>query len=61
MVSDITSTIDEKLDIFALYASELRSSPHPRSLDTLRARSAVWGSTVGYAYAEPFVVLMELA
>ncbi len=57
---DITSTIDEKLEAFAVYASEVRPSPHPRSLAALRSRAAYWGSAVGIACAEPFVVIREL-
>ena len=56
---DITSTIEQKLAAMALYESELRPAPHPRSLESLRATAAFWGSHAGYAYAEPFVVVRE--
>ncbi len=57
---DVTATIDRKLRAMACYASEARPAPHPRSLDALRARAALWGHTVGVAYAEAFVLLRQV-
>jgi len=57
---DVTATIDRKLRAMACYPSEVRPAPHPRSLDGLRARAAVWGHTVGVGYAEAFVVLRQV-
>lgn len=60
MFVDVTSTIDDKLSAMACYPSELRDYPHPRSLRALRERAAHWGSVVGAAAAEPFVILRDL-
>jgi LmbE family N-acetylglucosaminyl deacetylase len=57
---DVTATIERKLRAMACYTSEVRPAPHPRSLEALRARAALWGHTVGRTYAEAFVVLREV-
>jgi LmbE family N-acetylglucosaminyl deacetylase len=56
---DISATLDEKIDVFAEYASEVRPSPHPRALDALIARARYWGSVAGFDAAEPFVVVRD--
>jgi LmbE family N-acetylglucosaminyl deacetylase len=57
---DITATLEKKLAAMACYASELRPQPHPRALESLRARAASWGQHAGLAYAEPFVLAREV-
>lgn len=57
---DVTDQLDTKLAAMSHYASELRPAPHPRELAALRARAAYWGSHVGVAAAEPFMLLREL-
>ena len=57
---DVTATIEDKLRAMACYATEVRPAPHPRALESLRARAAYWGQIVGRAYAEPFVLVREL-
>ena len=57
---NITETLEAKLAAMACYRSELRESPHPRSLEALRALAAYRGSNVGYRYAEAFMLLREL-
>ncbi|WP_433503780.1 PIG-L deacetylase family protein [Pseudonocardia halophobica] len=57
---DISDTLDTKLRAMACYASELRTYPHPRSLQALAERAAYWGSRVGRPAAEPLHVLREL-
>lgn len=54
---DVTGTIDAKLAAMACYDSELRPAPHPRGLAALRDRASYWGSVVGVAAAEPFMLL----
>ncbi len=58
---DVSATLEVKLAAMACYESELRDHPHPRSLQALTDRAATWGSTVGVRYAEPFVLLREVA
>jgi len=56
---DITDTLEDKLKAFALYESEVREWPHPRSIEALRARARYWGSIVGFEAAEPFRIVRE--
>ena len=58
---DVGATLDKKLEAMACYTTEVRPHPHPRSLESLRTRAAYWGQHAGLAYAEPFVLVRELA
>jgi LmbE family N-acetylglucosaminyl deacetylase len=58
--TDITATIDAKIDIFARYESELQPHPAPRSESSLRALARVRGATIGVPYAEAFALLREI-
>lgn len=53
---DVSETLETKLRAMECYESELREYPHPRSSRALAERAAVWGSRIGVAAAEPFVV-----
>ena len=53
---DISDHIDAKLAAMALYESELRPEPHPRSLEYLKAQAMTWGAAAGFRYAEAFQV-----
>lgn len=55
---DIESTIEVKLQAMEEYIDELRTYPHPRSIEALRARARVHGNEVGYAYGEPFRLVL---
>ena len=54
---DIGATIEEKLDALSAYRDELRTWPHPRSVEAVRDRAKVVGSEVGIAYAEAFQLI----
>lgn len=54
---DISSTIDDKLNSMAKYKTELRSYPHPRSLEAMRNSSKYFGNMIGIEYAEPFKLI----
>ncbi|MEM7083804.1 MAG: PIG-L deacetylase family protein [Pseudomonadota bacterium] len=56
---DISATIDTKLKALECYKDELRDYPHPRSVKAVRDRAAVYGSEVGYHYAEGFEVILS--
>jgi LmbE family N-acetylglucosaminyl deacetylase len=58
--SDITSFIDEKIEIMQIYKSELQKKPMPRSIENIRALATFRGSTVGVMYAESFMLLREI-
>lgn len=58
--SDITPWIDKKLDVAALFETEMQPDPLPRSPSAIRALARYRGATVGVAYAEAFTVLRDL-
>ncbi|RLC82166.1 MAG: PIG-L family deacetylase [Chloroflexi bacterium] len=51
---NISTTLETKIEAMALYESEARSFPHPRSPEALRAIAHRWGSVVGLEAAEAF-------
>lgn len=57
---DITATLDAKLAAMALYETEGRAFPHPRSPEALTAQARRWGAAVGVGAAEAFAVVREL-
>lgn len=57
---DISSYLDVKLDALTVYENELRESPHPRTVETVRKNAEVWGAKAGLEAAEPFEVLREV-
>ncbi len=57
---DIQYTLDIKLQAMALYESEARAFPHPRSPEALRAIARRWGSVAGFEAAEAFALIREL-
>ncbi|MBT8235543.1 MAG: PIG-L family deacetylase, partial [Bacteroidia bacterium] len=51
---DISDSIELKLSAMEKYQTELRTYPHPRSLEAMRNSAKYFGNMVGYEYAEPF-------
>jgi LmbE family N-acetylglucosaminyl deacetylase len=58
---DVTATIDRKLEAFACFETERRDYPHPRSERALRAHAEFFGASAGCEYAEPFVLVRNVA
>ena len=58
--SDITTELEQKLAIMALYESEVHADPLPRGTSAIRALARVRGATIGIAYAEAFMLIREL-
>lgn len=56
---DISPYIEAKLRAMECYQSELREPPHPRSIDALRALARLRGCTVGFEWAEAFMLVRE--
>ena len=54
---DISATIDLKIQAFACYETEQRPYPHPRSERAIRATAEHVGTTIGWPFAEPFVLV----
>jgi LmbE family N-acetylglucosaminyl deacetylase len=57
---DVTTTIERKIAAFAHYETERREYPHPRSERAIRATAEFHGTTCGFEYAEPFVLVRGL-
>lgn len=57
---DISSQLEAKIDIMALYAGELGEFPFPRSVEAIRALAAHRGSSSGLTAAEAFMLLREV-
>lgn len=55
---DITDSLEKKLAALECYDGELRGFPHPRSTAAVKNRAAVYGSEVGYHYAEAFQLIL---
>ena len=51
---DVSKTLNKKVEAMAAYRSELRESPHPRSLDGIELNARYWGMRVGREAAEAF-------
>ena len=56
----IEAQLDRKLKAMQAYHREMRSFPHPRSLDMLTAKAHSRGAQAGLAAAEAFVLLKEV-
>lgn len=54
---DITKTIDKKIAAMKCYKNELRSFPHPRSIETIESNAKTWGSKIGCGFAEAFELI----
>ncbi len=57
---DIAKTFKKKLAAMEIYKSELKASPHPRSLELLEVLAKKRGSEVGFELAEAFVLIREI-
>jgi LmbE family N-acetylglucosaminyl deacetylase len=54
---DITPYMQKKLEIMAMYDTELMQEPYPRSLGSIEALARFRGSRCGVKYAEAFMLL----
>jgi len=57
---DISKTLDTKIECMKIYESEIRTFPHPRSPEALRAIAQRWGSVVGVESAEAFELIRSI-
>jgi LmbE family N-acetylglucosaminyl deacetylase len=57
---DISRTLEQKIQAMAVYESEARSFPHPRSPEALRALALQWGSVAGLPACEPFELVRSI-
>jgi LmbE family N-acetylglucosaminyl deacetylase len=57
---NISDFFEKKLEIAAIYHSEMGAHPFPRSPDTLKALAMYRGSTANCQYAESFMLMKEI-
>ena len=58
--TDITETIEGKLDAFAHYQTEIQACPLPREATAIRALARFRGATIAVEYAEAFMLIREV-
>lgn len=58
--SDITPHLERKLEIMAMFESELQPDPLPRGPGAIRALGRLRGATIGVEYAEAFMLLRDI-
>jgi len=56
---DISPYIEIKMQAMECYKSQLKDPPHSRSIDALRALARLRGSTIGFEWAEAFMLVRE--
>lgn len=54
---DITEELNSKIEALKEYHYEIRTLPHPRSKEMMKAIAMRWGSISGYNAAEPFEIV----
>lgn len=57
---DITNYLEQKIEAFKIYESEIGEMPFPRSEENIRALATVRGATAGVRYAEAFKLIKEI-
>lgn len=57
---NITDGIEEKIAAMKCYESQIKDYPNPRSEEGIRALAMFRGSTVGYPFAEAFMLIREI-
>lgn len=57
---DISDQLERKVEGMALYESEAREFPHPRSGEALRVIAKRWGTVVGVQAAEAFELIRSV-
>lgn len=57
---DITGFIELKLEAMLLFETEVKTAPHPRSIELIKALAMKRGSEIGVKYAEAFMLIREI-
>jgi len=58
--SDISTYVEQKIEIMGLYETESQPDPFPREPSAIRALARYRGATIGVKYAEAFMLIREL-
>jgi len=56
---DISSFLDQKVEIMKIYQSEVADHPFPRSIDCIVSLAKLRGSTIAVNFAESFISIKE--
>jgi len=56
---NVESTLGKKLAALKEYKKEMRSFPHPRSIEYVKSLAKIRGSNVAYKAAEAFIIVRE--
>jgi len=57
---NISSTFNKKIKAIKAYKSELKKSPHPRSIEIIESLAKKRGSEAGVKFAEAFILIREV-
>ena len=57
---DIASFLEDKVQAFSLFQTQVKYPPHPRSGEVIKSLAVLRGSTVGYNAAECFMLVRDL-
>ena len=57
---DISNTLKKKISAIKAYKKEFKKSPHPRSIETIKALAVFRGSQSGLKYAESFNLIRSI-
>ena len=57
--SDITATMERKLELMSLFESEVQPDPGPRSLSAIKSLARYRGASINVQYAEAFSLVRE--
>ena len=57
---DVSSQLEEKINIMKLYEGEMGKHPFPRSEDNIRSLATLRGATAGCIFAESFMSIKEI-
>ena len=57
---DISKNFSTKIKAMSAYKNELRTPPHPRSIEGIKALASLRGNAAGYEFAEAFYVYRML-
>lgn len=57
---NIEDTLKDKIKAIKCYESEMRSYPHPRSIEGLEVCAKRWGTVAGCNYAEAFEIIRKV-
>jgi LmbE family N-acetylglucosaminyl deacetylase len=57
---DIADWVSKKIEAMKVYKSELKESPHPRSIDGIYAYAKKRGLEAGMQFAEAFILIRDI-